>query len=149
MKLRISTNTGDSRTSRGLPKSVCTPWGGRRAQGPCWDRSSGSSGSSRGRRPTLAGFAGRHKCQLEEDVRLESCAPSVGWGKSRAAGREAASQAALRDAPKRQWGQVNVKGFGERGVQYHETLILQKVFRWSRGSDEGIQCLSRSEACKD
>ena len=33
IKLRISTNPGDSRTRRDLPKFVCTPRGGRWVQG--------------------------------------------------------------------------------------------------------------------
>ena len=49
-------------------------------------------------------------------------------GKIRTAAREAASQTALRDCSKVAVGKVSIQSSGEGGVQYHEALILQKVF---------------------
>ena len=49
-------------------------------------------------------------------------------GKMRTSAWEAASQIALRDCSKAAVGKVNISGFGEGGVPYHEALILQKVF---------------------
>ena len=48
--------------------------------------------------------------------------------KIRTAAQEAASQIALRDCSKAAVGEVNIYGFSEGRVQYHETLILQKAF---------------------
>ena len=39
-----------------------------------------------------------------------------------------ASQIALRDCFKAAVGKVNIEGFREWEVQYHEALIVQKVF---------------------
>ena len=77
------------------------------ARGPAGTKALVPQESSRGRRPTLAGFAGHHNCQLE-DVRLESCGSSFSWGKPRTAVREAAPQVALRDGSKAAVGEVNV-----------------------------------------
>ena len=46
----------------------------------------------------------------------------------RAVARETALQIALGNPPKRYWGKVNIKDFGEGGVQCNQALILQKVF---------------------
>ena len=47
----------------------------------------------------------------------------------RTAAQEAASQIALRDCSKATvGGSQYIQGFGEGGVQYHEALILQKLF---------------------
>ena len=62
------------------------------------------------------------------DAQLESCELSFIWGKMRTAAREAASQRALKDCSKAAVGEGQYTGFGEGGVQYHEALILPKVF---------------------
>ena len=65
----------------------------------------------------------------KKDVQLESCELNFIWGKMRTAAQEAASQIALRDCSKATvGGSQYIQGFGEGGVQYHEALILQKVF---------------------
>ena len=50
------------------------------------------------------------------------------WGKTRTAAQDAASQLSQRDRSKTAGGKGSIPGFGEGGVQYHEALILQKVF---------------------
>ena len=67
-------------------------------------------------------------CWLKKDVHLESCELSFIWGKMRTAAWEAASQIALKDCSKAAVGESRYISFGEGGVQYHEALILQKVF---------------------
>ena len=63
IKLRISTNTGDPRTRRHLPRFICTPWEGGWAQGAAavtnWLLRVGEGGKS-----TLRHFISCHNCWL-------------------------------------------------------------------------------------
>ena len=64
----------------------------------------------------------------KKDVQLKSCELSFIWGKMRTAAREVASQIALRDCSKQAVGKVNIKGFGEGGVNTMKHSFYKKVF---------------------
>ena len=102
---------GDSRTRRDLPKFVCTPRGGRWAQGaaagtkaPVPRGVQAKEGS-----PLWVALSVALTVDLKKDTQLESCELSFIWGKMRPAAQEAASQIALRDCSKAaDVGKVNI-----------------------------------------
>ena len=104
IKLRISTNTGDSKTRRGLPKFVCTPRGGG------WATAGTKALVPRGvqvRRDIHSGsLVGRHNCLLKEMHYLRVVRCFI-WGKMTAA-QKAAPQIALRDCSK-EVGKVSIQ----------------------------------------
>ena len=63
----------------------------------------------------------------KKDVQLKSCELSFIWGKMRTAAREVASQIALRDCSKQAVGKVNIKGFGEGGVNTMKHSFYKRV----------------------
>ena len=80
----------------------------------------------------------------EKDVQLENCKLSLIWGQMRTAAWEVASEIALRDCSKATVRESKYISFGEGWVQYHEAVILQKVFCQSWGSDITMKGFSAS-----
>ena len=111
IKLRISTNTGDSRPGETYPNLSALPEEVNGLKGPLLVPKLQFLMESSWRKEVHSGFLhGRHNCQLKKkkkDVRLESCKLNFICSKMRTATPETASQIALRDCSQ-QWGKVYI-----------------------------------------